>query len=98
MPLQTITNLLFFCSQVTKYLVYNARKRGGDNAADYFRRTELIVSLFLLCTVSSISTSQAHRTDAIGIVLEQAGVKGTKSSSELLLLDFRVARSHLALA
>ncbi|SCZ98029.1 BZ3500_MvSof-1268-A1-R1_Chr3-3g06529 [Microbotryum saponariae] len=26
--------------EVTKYLVYNARKRGGDNAAHYFKRTE----------------------------------------------------------
>ena len=33
-------------------LVDNARKRSGDNAADYFRRTEMIVSAFLpaLCT------------------------------------------------
>ncbi|ORY76247.1 GTP cyclohydrolase N terminal-domain-containing protein [Leucosporidium creatinivorum] len=31
--------------EVTKYLVYNARKRGGDNAADYFRRTEDIAGV-----------------------------------------------------
>ncbi|KAM0789681.1 hypothetical protein ACM66B_006543 [Microbotryomycetes sp. NB124-2] len=31
--------------EVTKYLVYNARKRGGDNAADYFRRTENIAGV-----------------------------------------------------
>ena len=31
--------------EVTKYLVYNARKRGGDNATDYFRRTELIAGV-----------------------------------------------------
>ncbi|KAK4699440.1 hypothetical protein P7C70_g6819, partial [Phenoliferia sp. Uapishka_3] len=31
--------------EVTKYLVYNARKRGGDNAAQYFQRTELIAGV-----------------------------------------------------
>ncbi|KAJ8291657.1 Uracil-regulated protein 1 [Rhodotorula toruloides] len=31
--------------EVTKYLVYNARKRGGDNAQDYFRRTEDIAGV-----------------------------------------------------
>ena len=31
--------------EVTKYLVYNARKRGGDNASDYFRRTEDIAGV-----------------------------------------------------
>ncbi|GAA6059911.1 hypothetical protein JCM10212_005294 [Sporobolomyces blumeae] len=31
--------------EVTKYLVYNARKRGGDNATDYFRRTENIAGV-----------------------------------------------------
>ncbi|TNY22030.1 GTP cyclohydrolase II [Rhodotorula diobovata] len=31
--------------EVLKYLVYNARKRGGDNAADYFRRTEDIAGV-----------------------------------------------------
>ncbi|GAA5822512.1 hypothetical protein JCM3770_002443, partial [Rhodotorula araucariae] len=31
--------------EVLKYLVYNARKRGGDNAADYFRRTESIAGV-----------------------------------------------------
>lgn len=31
--------------EVTKYLVYNARKRGGDNATDYFRRTEDIAGV-----------------------------------------------------
>lgn len=31
--------------EVTKYLVYNARKRSGDNAADYFRRTEMIAGV-----------------------------------------------------
>lgn len=31
--------------EVTKYLVYNARKRGGDNAAQYFERTELIAGV-----------------------------------------------------
>lgn len=30
---------------MTKYLVYNARKRGGDNAAQYFQRTELIAGV-----------------------------------------------------
>lgn len=29
--------------EVTKYLVYNARKRGGDSASQYFARTENIV-------------------------------------------------------
>ena len=28
--------------EVTKYLVYNARKRSGDHAAEYFKRTERI--------------------------------------------------------
>ncbi|QLL31920.1 hypothetical protein HG536_0C00870 [Torulaspora globosa] len=31
--------------EVTKYLVYNARKRGGDTAAEYFRRTECIAGV-----------------------------------------------------
>lgn len=31
--------------EVTKYLVYNARKRGGDNAAEYFKRTENIAGV-----------------------------------------------------
>lgn len=28
--------------EVTKYLVYNARKRGTDKASEYFKRTENI--------------------------------------------------------
>lgn len=31
--------------EVTKYLVYNARKRGMDRASDYFRRTENIAGV-----------------------------------------------------
>lgn len=31
--------------EVTKYLVYNARKRGSDKASDYFRRTENIAGI-----------------------------------------------------
>ncbi|KAI8457708.1 GTP cyclohydrolase II [Phakopsora pachyrhizi] len=31
--------------EVTKYLVYNARKRGGDSAALYFQRTETIAGV-----------------------------------------------------
>lgn len=31
--------------EVTKYLVYNARKRGEDKASDYFRRTENIAGV-----------------------------------------------------
>lgn len=31
--------------EVTKYLVYNARKRGGDSAAEYFKRTECIAGV-----------------------------------------------------
>ncbi|KAG0142213.1 hypothetical protein CROQUDRAFT_662851 [Cronartium quercuum f. sp. fusiforme G11] len=31
--------------EVTKYLVYNARKRGGDSAAMYFQRTESIAGV-----------------------------------------------------
>lgn len=31
--------------EVTKYLVYNARKRGVDTASQYFQRTENIVSI-----------------------------------------------------
>ncbi|GAA5985679.1 hypothetical protein JCM10908_007066 [Rhodotorula pacifica] len=31
--------------EVTKYLVYNARKRGGDNATQYFARTENIAGV-----------------------------------------------------
>ena len=33
--------------EVTKYLVYNARKRaaGGDTASDYFKRTEFIAGV-----------------------------------------------------
>jgi len=31
----------------------NARKRSGDNAADYFNRTELIVSLLSLGDTSA---------------------------------------------
>lgn len=31
--------------EVTKYLVYNARKRGGDSAATYFKRTENIAGV-----------------------------------------------------
>ncbi|KAK9893870.1 hypothetical protein P389DRAFT_186626 [Cystobasidium minutum MCA 4210] len=31
--------------EVTKYLVYNARKRGGDNASQYFARTEGIAGV-----------------------------------------------------
>ncbi|AQZ15865.1 (ZYRO0F14454g) [Zygosaccharomyces parabailii] len=31
--------------EVTKYLVYNARKRGGDTAAEYFKRTECIAGV-----------------------------------------------------
>lgn len=31
--------------EVTKYLVYNARKRGGDTAAEYFKRTENIAGV-----------------------------------------------------
>ncbi|QLG73900.1 hypothetical protein HG535_0F04120 [Zygotorulaspora mrakii] len=31
--------------EVTKYLVYNARKRGGDTAAEYFHRTECIAGV-----------------------------------------------------
>lgn len=30
---------------MTKYLVYNARKRGGDNASQYFARTEGIAGV-----------------------------------------------------
>lgn len=32
-------------NEVTKYLVYNARKRGGDTAAEYFKRTEDIAGV-----------------------------------------------------
>jgi GTP cyclohydrolase II len=31
--------------EVTKYLVYNLRKRGGDSADKYFRATELIAGV-----------------------------------------------------
>jgi len=31
--------------EVTKYLVYNARKRGADRASDYFKRTENIAGV-----------------------------------------------------
>lgn len=31
--------------EVTKYLVYNARKRGGDSAAKYFQRTENVAGV-----------------------------------------------------
>jgi GTP cyclohydrolase II len=31
--------------EVTKYLVYNARKRGEDRASDYFKRTENIAGV-----------------------------------------------------
>ncbi|KAF9146820.1 Uracil-regulated protein 1 [Mortierella sp. GBA39] len=31
--------------EVTKYLVYNARKRGGDSAAKYFERTENVAGV-----------------------------------------------------
>lgn len=31
--------------EVTKYLVYNARKRGGDNATTYFKRTEQVAGV-----------------------------------------------------
>lgn len=31
--------------EVTKYLVYNARKRAGDSAAEYFKRTENIAGV-----------------------------------------------------
>jgi len=31
--------------EVVKYLVYNARKRGGDSAQDYFQRTESIAGV-----------------------------------------------------
>ena len=34
-----------FNNHVTKYLVYNARKRGGDNASQYFQRTEDIAGV-----------------------------------------------------
>ncbi|KAL8745680.1 MAG: hypothetical protein Q9190_002220 [Brigantiaea leucoxantha] len=31
--------------EVTKYLVYNARKRGTDRASEYFKRTENIAGV-----------------------------------------------------
>lgn len=31
--------------EVTKYLVYNARKRGGDSAEKYFQRTENVAGV-----------------------------------------------------
>ena len=31
--------------EVTKYLVYNARKRGTDMASEYFKRTEMIAGV-----------------------------------------------------
>ena len=31
--------------EVTKYLVYNARKRGSDLASEYYKRTENIVGV-----------------------------------------------------
>lgn len=31
--------------EVTKYLVYNARKRGGDSAEKYFARTENVAGV-----------------------------------------------------
>lgn len=31
--------------EVTKYLVYNARKRSGDKASEYFERTEKIAGV-----------------------------------------------------
>lgn len=31
--------------EVTKYLVYNARKRGEDKASEYFKRTEGIAGV-----------------------------------------------------
>lgn len=31
--------------EVTKYLVYNARKRGEDRASDYFKRTENVAGV-----------------------------------------------------
>lgn len=31
--------------EVTKYLVYNARKRGGDSASTYFARTENVAGV-----------------------------------------------------
>lgn len=36
---------MFLSCAVTKYLVYNARKRGGDSAAMYFQRTESIAGV-----------------------------------------------------
>jgi GTP cyclohydrolase II len=31
--------------EVTKYLVYNLRKRGGDSAAKYFKSTEMVAGV-----------------------------------------------------
>ncbi|KAI9891299.1 MAG: putative GTP cyclohydrolase [Vezdaea aestivalis] len=46
--------------EVTKYLVYNARKRGSDKASEYFLRTENIAGVkvtFILLAVFAIAKS-----------------------------------------
>ncbi|KNZ55182.1 GTP cyclohydrolase II [Puccinia sorghi] len=52
-PSEGVVGLLFIFARkeellvkvVTKYLVYNARKRGGDSAAFYFQRTESVAGV-----------------------------------------------------
>ena len=46
--------------EVTKYLVYNARKRGGDTADKYFTRTENIAGVRDVCS-SQVLVSHADR-------------------------------------
>lgn len=41
--------------EVTKYLVYNARKRGSDKASEYFKRTENIAGMSFPCRHLSLS-------------------------------------------
>lgn len=50
--------------EVTKYLVYNVRKRTGDRASEYFERTEGIAGVKDVFRQTP-SETQADKTDAI---------------------------------
>ncbi|KAK4051646.1 hypothetical protein OIV83_002786 [Microbotryomycetes sp. JL201] len=65
--------------EVTKYLVYNARKRGLDNAADYFRRTENIAgvkgTIVFIFYNSSVADKTTSPQSLMPDVLHWLGVK-----------------------
>jgi len=63
--------------EVTKYLVYNVRKRTGDRASEYFERTENIAGVKdvrPLVHLNSYSPSFYHLRDSLSFLLSYRSI------------------------